>query len=358
MRALIAGTLVVDIITVIADSDIEQVTMSNASSSFLMLEQGHKLDAKQISDHVGGGAANVGTSLARLGWTSDILGCVGNDLSAEKIRATLTKDGVGLDNIKVAPEMCTGISVLISSHDQNAAIFTHRGANGGLLSTDITGLNFSAFDLLYVAPLSNDSADIFPALVKSAKEKSVFVAVNPGVRQLTSRADAFLDAAKNIDLLALNFSEVECLLPFLDIQDIDEPISQPPFIHQGFHLSSRTVSFWSAIDALYRLVPSYILITNGTNGSYLFEGKTLIHCPVAHVTPMGTAGAGDAFVSTFASALVAGQPTHEALQKAALNSAAVVGKVNTTSGLLTAKDLAIKHQEKSHELVCTSWKRQ
>ena len=47
--AVTVGSATVDIITVIADRDIERVSMTNATASFLLLEEGRKIDAKSIT---------------------------------------------------------------------------------------------------------------------------------------------------------------------------------------------------------------------------------------------------------------------------------------------------------------------
>ena len=49
----------------------------------------------------------------------------------------------------------------------------------------------------------------------------------------------------------------------------------------------------------------------------------------------GTAGAGDAFVATFAAFVTAGADVGEALQRAAINAGSVIEHPDTQSGLLT-----------------------
>src|SRR5262249_39068091 len=108
----------------------------------------------------------------------------------------------------------TGASVLVSSHDRNAAIFTFRGANTLLAEADLRSEAFAA-DLVYVSSLSNESADTFPGIIERAKRQGGLVATNPGVRQLSSRTGAFQEALKRIDVLALNGSEADVLVPSL-----------------------------------------------------------------------------------------------------------------------------------------------
>ena len=64
MKALAVGGAMIDTIAIIASDRIEQMTMKNADNSFLLLEEGRKTEAVEISTHVGGGAVNATVNLA------------------------------------------------------------------------------------------------------------------------------------------------------------------------------------------------------------------------------------------------------------------------------------------------------
>jgi ribokinase len=188
----------VDTIAIIDSGRIERMTMLNADSSFLLLEEGRKTEAVEVSTHSGGGAVNVAVAMARLGMDVALLAKVGVDARAETILQRLEKEGVSTVWVKRDPRLPTGSSVLIASHDRNAAIFTFRGANTLLEADDLRDEAFTA-DVLYVANLSNESADCFPAIVKRGKEHGALVAANPGPRQLSARGKAFLESLATID---------------------------------------------------------------------------------------------------------------------------------------------------------------
>ena len=54
LRALTIGSAMVDIIVLVASRSVERVNTHNATSSFLLLEQGRKIEAESITPHVGG----------------------------------------------------------------------------------------------------------------------------------------------------------------------------------------------------------------------------------------------------------------------------------------------------------------
>src|SRR5499427_1281874 len=214
MKALTVGGAMIDTIAIIASDRIERMRMTNADNSFLLLEEGRKTEALEVSTHVGGGAVNAAVTMARLGLDVAALLKLGKDARAETLLGHLMQEGVSTRWAMRDGRAPTGASVLISSHDSNAAIFTFRGANTLLDASELRAEAF-AVDVVYVSSLSNESADAFPAIVKQAKAQGALVATNPRVRQLSSRGNAFVESLAHIDILALNRSEADVLVPGL-----------------------------------------------------------------------------------------------------------------------------------------------
>jgi ribokinase len=126
-----------------------------------------------VSTHAGGGAVNAAVAMARLGMDVAVLAKLGSDERADTILRHLKHEGVSTAWVRRDPRLPTGASVLISSHDRNAAIFTFRGANTLLEVGDLHDEAF-AVDVVYIANLSNESADCFPAIVERAKKTCRF----------------------------------------------------------------------------------------------------------------------------------------------------------------------------------------
>lgn len=343
MRAATVGSATVDIITVVADHDIERVTMSNAFASFLLLEQGRKIEAESITIHPGGGATNAGVGLARLGYEVAPVVKIGQDPNATLIRETFAKHGISDRNVVVTDAAATGIAVMIASHDRNATIFTFRGANTLVEDADVGPEKFEGLDFVHVAGLSNKSADVFPAVVSRAKAGGAFVSANPGIRQLASRRESFMASLAEIDLLTLNRVEAESLVPALLPRAPAKPrMPQPDWpslARRGLVTPGFDMGLVEYCEALHAMGPRHVAITDGTEGGYLSVEGRLFHMPSVPVETAGTAGAGDAFVSTLGARLSAGADPEDALADAALNAAAVVEKTDTLSGLLTAEGL-------------------
>ena len=88
------GGAPIDIIATIASSDIEQMRLTNQTTSFLLMEPGRKIEAEKIRTFTGGGAVNTAVSFARQGFSPAALIKVGRDINAEEITTQLESEGV------------------------------------------------------------------------------------------------------------------------------------------------------------------------------------------------------------------------------------------------------------------------
>jgi ribokinase len=342
MKALTVGGAMIDTIASIASDRIERMSMRNADNSFLLLEEGRKTEALEISTHVGGGAVNAAVAMARLGLDVATLVKLGKDTRAETVLNHLLQEGVSTRWAMRDGRAPTGASVILSSHDRNAGIFTFRGANTLLDAAELRAEAF-AVDVVYVSSLSNESADAFPAIVRQAKAQRALVATNPRVRQLSSRGSAFVESLAHIDILAVNRVEADVLVPGLVARFGEggkalpmQPGEVPPrLMARGFISGGLEITLSAFFVALRELGPRYVVVTDGRDGAYLGTSDGIFFCPVLETQVAGTAGAGDAFTATFTAYVAAGRSPEDALRAAAINAASVVGHIDTQGGLLT-----------------------
>lgn len=349
MKALTVGGAMVDSIAIINSNGIERMSMRNADASFLLLEEGRKTEAEEISTHPGGGAVNAAISMARLGLDCSAIVKLGMDQRADVILGKLESEGVSTRWITRDPRMPTGASVLISSHERNAAIFTFRGANTLLSMTDIRPEALSV-DIVYISSLSNQSADCFPDLVRAAKAANCKVAANPGIRQLTARGTAFLDTVGSLDILIINRAEANALVPALSarvgeggpVLPFDPDDDVPALIRRGLSSGGFEISLLRFFQSLLETGCATIVVTDGRDGAFVATGNKVIHCPAVPTEVVGTTGAGDAFASTFVALTGFDWPFEHVLKAATINSASVVRHADTQSGLMKLADLEEK----------------
>ncbi len=363
-RVLTIGSAMVDIITIIADSDVERVTFHNATTSFLLVEPGRKIEAEEITIHIGGGAVNVAVSMRRLGCGVDVLSKLGRDLNADRIRRLFMAEGLGQDELLVSETDPTGSAVMIASHDRDAAIYTQRGANTSLRPEEVQAIDMAAYDTVYISPLSKASAECFTVAASQAAQAGCFTVATPGIRQITTRSPDLLNAMGSLDLLVMNAHEAAALVPSVMAHcqqcavpirnGNDRPAEMPERLRKGLKLQDEFIPLEWLMAALHGLGLKWFAMTDGRNGSYLCDGETIRHCPVLEVEVMGTAGAGDAFCSTLAYGLSTGTEPELAMRRAAANSASVVSHADTQTGLKPANELD-RMIEAAGGLDMTSW---
>lgn len=362
MKVLTIGGATIDTIAVIPSDSIERMAMRNAETSYLLLEEGRKIEAEDVSTHCGGGAVNAAVAMARLGHDTSTLIVLGQDARAETILSRLSSEGISTRFVGRDARAPTGAAVLVSAHDRNAAIFTARGANALLEPKDLKPDAF-AVDLVYVSGLSNASADCFPLIVEKAKAEGALVATNPGIRQLSARQKAFRDVLAKIDILSLNRHEAGALVPWLVAHAgaPTPPLEQrpgadlPDLARRGFAAGGFEMPLAAFMHALHQLGPKWIVVTDGKDGAYIGAPDGITHMPAQVVTVAGTAGAGDAFASTFAAFVAESQDATLAGLAAATNAASVISYLDTQTGLLQRAALDARVRKWRETAKLRSW---
>lgn len=371
MKALTIGGATNDFIAIIEDELIERMTMHNATSSFLLFEEGKKVDATSIDAFVGGGATNGAVAMARLGFDAKAIVKVGNDHAGNNIVNVFKEEGIDDKLVIRTDEAATGRAVMVSSHVKNPTIFVCRGANTLLRKDEVKAEYFAGMDLIYITGLSGESSAAFPHIVSLAKKSGAKVAANPGIRQLSSRSEDFYKSLELIDILSLNATETAQLVPLIinDVkkaklseadlaiigEDNGDKSTIPELIHNGLSAGGFNMSLADFFKTILQLGIETFVLTNGKEGAYIANQDGVYFCKACSVKVRGTAGAGDAFFSTFASLLTDGASIQDAAHAATLNSASVVGQIDTLTGLLSRAQL--KEQLKDFDIeVCQFYK--
>jgi len=346
MKCLTIGGATVDTIAIIESDRIERMTMANADTAFLLLEEGRKSEAIEVSTHCGGGAVNAAVCMKRLGLDVATLVKLGCDRRGEEVLARLGAEGVATDWAVCTDDAPTGAAVIISSHTRDAAIFSFRGANTLLVEDDLKDDAF-AVEMVYVSGLSNASAACFRPIIARAQANGAMVVANPGIRQLSARTDEVAGCLGEIDILSINRTEADALVPYLvgrfgegGVALKLEPGEEPPeLVARGLVGGGFEMTLPAYCSALLALGPKCLLLTDGAHGAFAATDGELSFCPAFPSRVMGTAGAGDAFAATFAARSLIGETVSDALQAASINAASVAGHADTQTGLMSAAAL-------------------
>ncbi|EFK96467.1 Sugar kinase, ribokinase family, partial [sediment metagenome] len=167
---------------------------------------------------------------------------------------------------------------------------------------------------IYLTSLSSHSPIYEKNLVEYLDaEPKVKLVFQPGTYQINRGIDDLEPITKHADVLVLNLEEAQSLLRIheKDVKKLLHEIS----IHG----------------------PKIVLITDGTNGSYMFDGDHCYHMPIFPDPRKAfeRTGCGDAFASTFVSLLSIGRTPLEALSLAPINAMSVAQFVGAHEGLLS-----------------------
>jgi sugar/nucleoside kinase (ribokinase family) len=321
-----------------------------SEKSFIMLQEGSKIEVSAIDYSTGGGATNSAVSFKRLGFEVGTIIKLGNDLPARAIITMLKTEGTITEHIIRSYKNATGISYVLPTPSGDRTILAFRGINAQVNPGDIPLNAIKNYNQLYITSLSGESSQLLLPITRQAKKQRIPVATNPGSSQLAAGADTLREALPNIDILILNADEAKILMASLlqtsetllkEIKhEQEEPNPELPEL-LGYHISYNTICFSLRhfFKEVLRYGPNIVVVTNGAEGVYVATQNTLFFHPSLKVKIVNTIGAGDAFGSCFVASIMQGNPIEEALVKGIINAASVISYLDAKEGLLLQKKL-------------------
>jgi D-beta-D-heptose 7-phosphate kinase/D-beta-D-heptose 1-phosphate adenosyltransferase len=259
-----------------------------------------------------GGAANVLANIAALGAAGNVIGVVGKDAAAEKVRESLRKDGGGqTDEMLIADDKRpTTIKTRIIAHNQMVvrADREHRGAvNGNVESQVVEAVKRAIADAHALIVSDYDKGVITPRILSEvlpAAYEKMPVLIDPKIRNFDSYRPATLLTPNHHE--ALRVTNLE--------EDSDENLRS----------AARSIRQRLACDA--------VLITRGERGMMLLEGENdPVFVKTAAREVFDVTGAGDTVIATLAVALAGGASMTEAAVLANHAAGIVVGKLGTAT---------------------------
>lgn len=280
-------------------------------NNLLSLKYSSKNEVNQSLICSGGGATNSAVSFSRLGLKSTCLSLIGDDYLSNYVIDDLKKESVTTNLLIKNKDDTTDFSIVLVAPDGSRSILVNRG----LTRLEEKYLNWdkiSKTKWFYITSLEGN-LDLLEKLIGFAKENNIKIALNPGNRELSQRKK-LLPLLKLVDFLLLNKTESEILVD----------------------LNIDNKNFW---NRLISLSPAIISVTNGRNGAFVFADDKHYFSPAINTKPIDETGAGDAFGSTFVSALIYKYHPKDALFWAIKNSASVVSRLGAKPALLTLKQI-------------------
>ncbi len=345
-KVLVIGGATLD--TIIHYEDMETLIHQRADQiqSYLLLEEGKKIEVSSQQATSGGGATNAAVSFKRQGFEVNLFCKLGKDVAGEMVLEELKRYGLDTSNIRFDDQVGTASSFVVPSLKGDRTVFAYRGANAHLLDDDLPLAQIKQADFMYITSLSKSSANHLSTLVAEAKKHQVKIAVNPGVSQLKKGGRILQDSLPGIDTLILNQEEAQTLMISI-LQD--EGLSEGSFAMGYFNLKE----FFKKV---LNLGPKIVIMTNGAEGVHVATKEHLYFHKAPKVKVINTLGAGDAFGSGFTGAYYQHGDIIQAIRAGVVNSASVIQHSDAKTGLLSATDSALQLKNIALDaLVVTNW---
>jgi len=320
--------------------------------SYIVLQEGKKIEVDAISHHLGGGALNSAVSFALLGHKVESIFKVGADTAGKFIQDQLCAKGVITNNAIQDSSEPTGTSVIIPCPSGDRAVLIHRGANRTLALEDIPLKQITVCDQLYITSLSGSASRVLPSLVKQAHQSNVSVAINPGTSQLTTtNIQTLIQALPYIDIFILNSYEATLLMSALTQTATEKQypcyghnkLPLPELLKKPVGMETICFTLQGFFAEILSKGPKIVVVTNGSEGVYACNSKSIYFHPSEKTNTISTLGAGDAFGSTFVSYITEGYTVSNALHAGVINAASVLCSLGSQTGLLTRAQLEEKY---------------
>lgn len=286
----------------------EKIKSRESFEKFLVFGLGDKITISDVNFSVGGTAANVAAGMAKLGLKAGIISAVGNDNAGTEIVSQLKSKKVAVENIKVYKNKKSSFSVIVSYKGERTIFVYHAFSPENFLLPEQIKSQW-----VYLGPMAKGYESLYNKIVTQVIKKDLKVALNPGSVQIDAGLGTFGGLKKLITLLFLNRQEAQKLAGLKGVPQVKD-----------------------LMKAIYLQGPKIVVITDGKEGAYVYNGLDFLKIGVYAGHRMDATGAGDSFAAAFLASFINGQSLRDCLKWGVINSASVIEKIGAQEGLLSA----------------------
>jgi ribokinase len=257
-----------------------------------------------------GNSPNAAVAAARLGLRTALVTDIGNDDIGKGDVEQLRAEKVATKYVRVHQGMPSNYHYVLSYESERTILVRHEEYPYRFPRT------MPPPRFMYLSSLAANSLPYHKEIESYlAKNQDIFVTLQPGTFQMKLGVTELRGLYTRANLLVINKEESERIL--------------------GLPESGGEIQM--LLEKTRALGPKTVIITDGRDGAYSFDGTEMLHIPMYpdHRAPKERTGAGDAFASTITAALAIGIPYRDALLWAPINSMAVVQEIGAQKGLLS-----------------------
>ncbi len=278
----------------------------------LSMYMGDKLEFQSaINVPAVGNSPNAAVSAKRLGLKTALVTDIGDDEGGEEILNWLKNEGIDLRFVDVQKGKETNHHYVLRYGPERTILIRHE-------TYEYTVPEMGSPKWIYLSSVGEHGVEYHHEIARYVKEhEGVKLSFQPGSFQILLGKEELKDVYEACELFFCNKEEAQQILT-TDEGDISELLKR-----------------------MKDLGPTIPVITDGPQGAYALAHDGVWHMPMYPdpAPPVDRTGAGDAFSSTFTSALALGLDVPTALRWGPINSMSVVQHVGAQKGLLSREQI-------------------
>lgn len=254
-----------------------------------------------------GNAPNGAVSAARLGLRAGLATNMGDDQNGKECFDVLKKENVATDYVAVHKGKATNYHYVLWYESERTILIKHEPYDYRFPSLN------PAPRWLYLSSFRGTESYHEEIMRYLETERGVRVAFQPGKFEINLGTEKLKRLYGRTEVFVCNKEEAQKIL------------------------GSGSDDLKTLLSGIGKIGPKTVLITDGPKGAYCYNGTDFYFMPPYPdpKPPYERTGAGDAYASTFVSALVLGKTPEEALRWAGVNSMSVVQDIGAQRGLLS-----------------------
>ena len=278
-------------------------------------EQGQLMETEGMELSLGGCAANTAFDLAKLGVSTGISGCVGDDVLADFIVETLNAAGVDTRGVVRSAEVATASTAVINVRDQDRRFISYAGANTAMTAAAIPEGLLESASVLYIGGFL-----MLDGLESEAMRQRLVQAREAGTRIL-------LDVVQVDDADAME--RLQRVLPYTDVF---LPNNDEAALLTGFS------DPWEQAESFRAAGARTVVITEGDRGAHLLNEQLKLRVGAYDTDYQGGTGAGDAFDAGFIAAMLQGHDLPTCLRWGSALGASCVRSTSATGSVFNREE--------------------
>lgn len=254
---------------------------------------------------VGGKAFNQALGASKLGQKVHLVGRLGKDSASNRVYEELQEAGISTKHLSRSTKSKTGQAYISVDQDGDSLLSILPGANADFTAGHLTTVEALFSDASFCLVQTEIPLKTVERVVELAAENDLPVILKPsGVKSIP---DSILD---KVDYLIPNEGEL-------------------------FHLAPESESLAEAANFVLAKGVKHVLVTLGDKGVFLKTKNRENYYPATDFTAVDTTGAGDAFISAFASYLAKDYTLEKAIQIANLAAGFSVSRDGVVRSLVS-----------------------